>query len=302
MKPSVLVIEDNAVQSKLLKMRLEKLGYSVSTAATAAHATELLKAENFDFALCDWNLPDMSGVELIKSFQSYTEDFTPFIMLTAYTEPERIRVALESGAFDFLKKPACPVELEARIASALRYRDLQKRYLEMAVRDPLTGLHNRRYLDEKISSYLTSNQTDDESEIVLAIVDIDFFKKINDNYGHDVGDQVLVQMARLLTGNLRERDIVCRFGGEEFVLVFKNCDLKNAHRVMERLLNFAHKRPWGNRQNSFAVTFSCGVVSAREGDYDFDKMLKLADEQLYWAKEHGRDQIVTSARMCRRAT
>ena len=134
------------------------------------------------------------------------------------------------------------------------------------------------------------------------MVDIDFSKKINDRFGHDVGDLVLTQMARLLTSNLRSRDFVCRFGGEEFVIVFQAATAEQAAKVLNRLLENAHQRQWGHRHEDLGVTFSCGLVTLSEGGGSLETMLKIADEKLYFAKEHGRDQIVVDPQACRHSS
>ena len=288
-KATVLLIEDDQIQRQLMIRRLDKMGFRTVEASNGAEACEVIEKAEIDVAIVDWELPDIKGPDIIAKYCDNEQLMIPFIMLTAYNDPEKISFALDKGAFDFLKKPANKVELEARLRSAIKFRNLQQKYLELAIRDPLTGLYNRRYLERQMVFTLANLADEDLS---VALIDIDYFKKVNDTHGHDVGDVVLKQMAHLLSANLRVFDYVCRIGGEEFVVVLPQTKKSDAQFVLNRILEQARARSWGNRDNSFKVTFSCGVTTAQEGECNIDKMLKIADGRLYYAKENGRNQVM----------
>ena len=243
---NVLVVEDDQIQRNLLSRRLEKLGYRVIEAENGEAACKCIDSLDIDVAIVDWELPDINGPDIIAKYSKDEHLLLPFIMLTAHNEPEKISYALDCGAFDFIKKPANKLELEARLRSALKFRNLQKKYLELAIRDPLTGLFNRRHLDHQMAFVLANTAASGEP-LTICIVDIDFFKKVNDTYGHDIGDIVIRQMAQLLSSNLRVFDFVCRIGGEEFVVVLPSTSKKQADSVMKRLLEQARARNWGSR-------------------------------------------------------
>ena len=287
---TILVVEDNYIQSQLLICILDKLGFHTEAANCVEAATNILDTKAIDAALVDWNLPDNSGLSLVEARVKDETCTTPFIIMTAYEEPERIKEALACGAFDFVHKPLKSLELDARLNCALRFASLQKKYLELAIRDPLTGTFNRRYLQQQTDLFFSTPK----NSLTLALIDIDFFKKVNDTYGHDVGDMGLVQIARLLSSHLRIDDYVCRIGGEEFAIVFHNSNGDIATTIMERILQKARESSWGTRGSDLKVTFSCGVVSSEEANSDLFAMLKSADESLYWAKKHGRNQVVRS--------
>ncbi len=285
----ILIIEDTAPQRTLSRKILEKEGYQVVEAINGKQARKELATQSYDVALVDWELPDIKGLDLIREFSNEEEHFLPLIVLTGHKEPQYISQAFDDGAFDYLSKPASATELRARIRSALRFRDLQQKYLELAIRDPLTGLYNRRYFDEHASRDLDACMQTGKP-FSMAIVDIDHFKKINDTHGHDIGDLVLQQMSRHLTSRIRIGHYVCRLGGEEFAIVFAGLDELQSATIMQRLLDDVRAGRWGRRKAWFKLTFSGGVATAGPHS-QLPELCKAADEALYFAKENGRQQI-----------
>lgn len=291
MKPKVLLVEAAKIQRLYLQQHLKEDDYEILEAVDGVSAITEIAQNSPDVVVISWELQDMEGIELISKYVADESLLIPFIMLTSHPEPARVMTALNSGAFDFLHKPAQPLELRARVKSALRFRSLQKKFLDLAIRDTLTGQYNRRYLESQMSTMLPESEKQEQT-LGFAMCDIDFFKKVNDTYGHDVGDIVIKQMASLLNSSIRDTDFAARIGGEEFVVVLPGLDAPECKEVMQRILEKAHTKTWGERDNPIKITFSCGISTAALGGYDLEKILKLADEGLYHAKQNGRNQVV----------
>ncbi|MEW9835844.1 PleD family two-component system response regulator [Mesorhizobium marinum] len=227
--------------------------------------------------------------------------FVPIILLAGDGEEDRIVRGLELGINDFLLRPADRQELTARLRTQVR----RKRYndhlrasvvqtIEMAVTDPLTGLHNRRYLDSHLQT-LFDRARARRRPLSLMIADIDRFKSINDAHGHDGGDAVLLEFARRLRANVRGIDLACRFGGEEFIIVMPDTEGEVAEDVAERVRAEIAGNPFRVDGKEVGVTVSVGVSSLKRGDDSVQELLKRADIALYEAKTGGRNRVVARA-------
>jgi two-component system cell cycle response regulator len=207
--------------------------------------------------------------------------------------------ALDIGVNDYLMRPVERSELLARARTQLRRKRYSDRLrhslqlsLEMAITDQLTGLFNRRYM----SRHLNTLMADGGKPVSFLILDVDFFKQINDTYGHDVGDEVLREFAGRISANVRGIDLACRFGGEEFVVVMPDTDLSFAYMVAERLRQSVADAPFqlaGNGKE-VPVTISIGVATSYAGDTP-EVLLKRADQALYRAKRDGRNRVIADA-------
>ncbi|MCZ8157529.1 MAG: diguanylate cyclase [Leptospira sp.] len=290
----ILVVEDSDIQLRLLDRVLSKNGYTVLCAATAASARLKIANEKIDVVLLDWELPDGNGIDLIKEIlASSPTGWIPIIMITSHTESCKIKEAIEAGATDFISKPADQVELLARIFGALRIKALEDLLIETSIRDSLTGLYNRRYIEERIEQEFQRSKRHKHS-IAIAVLDIDFFKRVNDKYGHDAGDMVLKFFAKELRLNLRKSDIIARFGGEEFVVILPETSLKFALDVMDKIRKQISNTPiFLENGEEIKITFSGGlsggVLTELAIPHDY---LKEADKNLYLAKESGRNRIL----------
>ncbi len=227
--------------------------------------------------------------------------FVPIILLAGEGDDDRIVRGLELGINDYLVRPVDRQELVARLRTQIR----RKRYndhlrqsvtqtIEMAVTDPLTGLHNRRYLDSHLQT-LFDRATSRRRPLSLMITDIDRFKSINDSFGHDGGDEVLREFARRLRKNVRGIDLACRFGGEEFVVVMPDTDASVAEKVAERVRAEIADKPFSVAGKPVSVTISVGVSSLKSGVDFVSDLLKRADVALYEAKSSGRNKVVARA-------
>ena len=227
----------------------------------------------------------------------------PILAIVEQDERARMVKALEIGVNDILARPVDPEELSARVRTLIR----QKRYtdvlrsnldqsLELAVTDPLTGLHNRRYMSGQLSNLVRRAGRGGEPVAAL-LVDIDHFKLINDSFGHDVGDEVLREFAVRLATNVRAIDLACRYGGEEFVVIMPETSLETAHRIAERLRVHVAGSPFRVSKvgEPLNVTISIGVACTTGVEDTPDSLLKRADEAVYDAKAAGRNQVVARA-------
>ena len=227
----------------------------------------------------------------------------PVLAVVDFDERSRLVKALEIGVNDILPKPIDPQELAARARTQIRrkrytdyLRDNLDHSLELAVTDQLTGLHNRRYMAGQLEA-LVRRATHGGDPVACLLIDIDHFKKINDGYGHDVGDEVLREFAVRVASNVRAIDLPCRYGGEEFVVVMPDTKLEDAERIAERIRLHVAGSPFrvmGGRE-LLTVTISVGVAATLgEGDRP-EALLKRADEAVYEAKAHGRNKVVARA-------
>jgi two-component system cell cycle response regulator len=228
----------------------------------------------------------------------------PVLVLFEPTERGRAVKALELGANDLLARPVDPEELAARVRTLIR----QKRYtdflrhnldhsLEMAVTDPLTGLHNRRYMTTQLAPMVSRVGAAGSEPVAALLIDIDHFKRINDTFGHDVGDEVLREFAVRLATNVRAIDLACRLGGEEFVIVMPDTGLMDAKRIAERLRLHVSGSPFRvpGLTEPLQVTISIGVAATVGLGDTPDALLKRADSAVYDAKAAGRNQVMTRA-------
>lgn len=312
MKARVLLIEDSKSQAVEIRNLLEHMGYEVLWADGGISGLKVARKERPDIILLDVVMPDMDGYTVCRwlKLNEATREI-PIIMLTVKGELENRIEGLEKGANDYLAKPFNERELEARIYAALRTKALQTELKEknrelkellqkvevMAITDPLTGLHNRRRFYDALKKEFASTKRYNYP-LSCMLIDIDYFKKINDRYGHLAGDQVLKEMARILSSSTRETDILARFGGEEFVLLLPHTSKENALAVAERMIKKIrnHTVRFGNA--AIKVTASIGIASLTDLNEDDgeEDLLRYADAALYAAKEKGRNRIETFSR------
>ncbi|CAN5168636.1 PleD family two-component system response regulator [soil metagenome] len=244
------------------------------------------------------------GLRLVAQTRSdETTRHLPILAVFEPTERQRAVKALEIGANDLLARPIDPEELAARVRTLIR----QKRYtdflrhnldhsLELAVTDPLTGLHNLRYVSGQRGA-LVRRAASGEAPVAALLVDIDHFKRINDTFGHDMGDEVLREFAVRLATNVRAVDLACRLGGEEFVVVMPDTQLEDAHRIAERLRLHVSGSPFRvpGLSEPLQVTISIGVAATSLPTDTQETLLKRADEAVYEAKAAGRNHVIARA-------
>jgi len=265
----------------------------------------------FEAAEKDWellivslNLRDSDGLRLCSQFRSLERTRNlPILIIVEPHDNARLLRGLDMGVNDYLMRPVDKNELLARVYTQLkrrryteRLRDNVQQSIEMAVTDPLTGLYNRRYMETHLDT-LIEQAANRGKAISILVIDIDYFKVVNDSHGHGIGDQVLQEFATRISSNIRGIDMACRVGGEEFVLVMPDTDMALAYRIGERLRQIIAGKPFdvlvGARP--LDITISIGIAAFHGSEDNADGMLKRADQALYRAKRDGRNRVVADA-------
>ena len=306
----VLIADDTAVPRLILEKTLEALGHETVSAADGDEAWAKHQAFEPDVVLSDWLMPGMNGIDLCRRIRAEQGDrYTYFILLTAMTEVEHVITARAAGADDFMVKPLEKTALEAALIGARRVTTLheelrlQRASLERlngllfddARRDALTLLGNRLRLTEDLTAAMERVERLGHS-YSIALLDIDFFKRYNDALGHPAGDAALRSVAQALAGSVRPGDMVYRYGGEEFLILFPEQGLDEAAPALERarLAVEALRIPHPNNPPSGVVTISGGIAeSSRLNPVAVNDWLRHADVALYKAKAGGRNQVIT---------
>jgi len=286
-----LVVDDTATFRNLIRSLLEVHKFNVITANDGIDALEVIKQHSdIKLLLTDYEMPNMNGFELVSALRKdFSKDMMAIIGLSANTSETLSAQFLKKGANDFLSKPFLNEEFYCRVAQNVEIIELINEIREASIRDYLTGLYNRRYLYE-IGNNLHSNAMRENLSIAVGMIDIDFFKKINDTYGHDVGDIALKHVASILTSNVRKTDVVSRFGGEEFCVLLTNVDRQRALLVFGKIRKSIEKSEIKADGKIIKLTISSGVST--DIKRTLEEMIKAADEMLYQAKANGRNRVV----------
>jgi len=295
----VLVVDDSPVYRKLVEHALEDQAYSPLFAKNGQEAMELYAKHAPSIVITDWMMPDFSGLELCQHIRGDLQHpYTYIIVLTSISEKDNVVKGLAAGADDYLTKPFDPGELLARIGVGRRTIDLHneidgknKLLEEMAHTDSLTGLPNRRALEDWAGRQLRGAARHGYSLWVVH-ADLDSFKSINDSHGHDAGDQVLKEFGAILKEYTRASDISGRMGGDEFLLVLTHVDEKHIRLTVERLREHLASKKFSFGGKNVSVTASFGVCGFQGKEpLEFSKLVRQADKALYGAKRAGRNQI-----------
>jgi diguanylate cyclase (GGDEF)-like protein len=292
-KPKILVVEDDSSIRKLLVTLLEEGGYEVMECGDGDEAVSAFYEKKPDIIISDIGMPKMNGKELCRIIrQDYSEDLIPFIFLSARSEISNKREGFELGADDFIVKPFEGDDLLLRVKAKLDRSKVVKR---LTSHDDLTGVYNKKAFHEKLREMVVFAHRYDR-EFSLAILDIDHFKDVNDRFGHQVGDFVLKQLARLLQVNMREVDRLFRIGGEEFAILIFEKPKADAKSLLERLMGILQAREFSDPRTGAAIriTVSAGVAGFPEDSTDSDDLVRLADKAMYHAKKSGRNMVCVS--------
>jgi len=288
----ILLVDDSKTSRLQMKFSLNKLPLTIHEAEDGEDALVKLKDNpEIQLIITDKNMPKMGGIELIQEVRkSFSMNQLAIIGISASNEPMMSVDFLKQGANDFITKPFMPEEMFSRVISNLEMLYYIKLAEESAVKDFLTGLYNRKYLYET-GKKLYENAKREHLSIVIAMLDIDYFKKINDRYGHEAGDMALKLLGDLLLKEFRNSDVVTRYGGEEFCIILTNTQLKNAITVMEDICKKVEDMLIELNNISFRMTLSVGLNEKMMGS--FDQMIAGADEKLYQAKNEGRNRVIS---------
>ena len=284
----VLIVDDSPSLAGYYAMTLQSAGMETVVVNDPLKTLDALHDFTPELILMDMYMPGCSGLEMakvIRQQEAYVS--TPIVFLSAETDIEKQLEALQFGADDFLTKPIQPAHLISSVTSRVqRYRVLRT----FMVRDSLTGLLNHTKIKEELELEIM-RATRQSNTFIFAMIDIDFFKKVNDNYGHPVGDRVIKSLSRLLQQRLRKTDIIGRYGGEEFAVVLKDTDEKNAFIALDNIRKAFEQIVQHAENGEFSVTVSCGLAAFPR----FSSAAELnnaADRALYAAKGGGRNCVV----------
>ena len=296
----ILVVDDTRAGQEELVRLVEGAGHETVAVGDGLAAVKAAKSTAFDLVVLDLVLPGLDGLGVLRLLKqrSDEDDYLP-VLLTSVRGDSASRVeGLRLGADDFVGRPFDEQELLARVDGLLRIKAMHdriarsKRELErLSATDGLTGLYNQRGLQTRLREELARAQRYGNG-LSLALIDLDHFKRVNDTYGHLVGDEVLREFAWFLKEQVRETDVLARYGGEEFVLVLPETTTAGALCTLRRVQDEMANRRFGAPNASLVVTFSAGIAGfPGEGAQGTEDLLRRADEALYEAKRAGRNRI-----------
>ncbi|MCM2395621.1 PleD family two-component system response regulator [Rhizobium sp. S95] len=299
----VLLVDSRAASQERIIKTLKPI--AVVSAMSDPQAAVFEAAENpFDLVIVNGNLDDYDPLRLCSQLRSLERTrFIPLLLITEHNDEATVIRALDLGVNDYIMRPLDPNELVARALTQIRRKRLNdrlrnsvKQTIELAVTDGLTGLHNRRYLDNHLK-ILFARAKARGRPLSVCMVDIDRFKQVNDSNGHDAGDDVLKEFATRIRSTVRGADLACRYGGEEFVVVMPDTPADIAAMIAERLRGIIESRPFVLRsaEGSLEVTASMGIATLGPDIDTPEQLMKQADRALYQAKASGRNRVVASA-------
>ena len=300
----VLVIDNRAAIAERIRAALAGR-HHVAIAADPQQALDVMASTDGGFELIVVNL-DMEGIDALRicSQLKSTEQSrqTPILIIVDPDDHQRLLRALDLGVNDYLIRPIDKQELTARVSTQIRrYRFAEqlrthvRASLEMAVTDALTGLYNRRYLETQLSQ-LMEHAANRGKPLAILTLDVDYFKAVNDTHGHDAGDRVLQEIAGRIRANIRNIDLACRTGGEEFVVVLPGTDIQTAERVGERIRRAVASKSFNAGPDChLTITASLGIAANSGFEDRVEDILKRADQALYRAKREGRNRVILAA-------
>lgn len=298
---NILLLEDNLSLAMQTKANFTTLGYKITAITKAEDAVSNIRENNYDLIITDILLAgQMTGIALVRKIRAMEQPYCvlPILAISGLDKASQRIEALRQGASDFVTKPIVFAELLVRARNLIRaklladkVREQEQHLKSLAITDSLTGLYNRHYLAEAGMNRITESIRHRQA-LSIIIIDLDFFKKINDNHGHAVGDLVLKEVGQLLRACCRREDFAVRFGGEEFVLVLPHCEMKDAFAKAQSI----RKKIKASEIAGLSITASFGVAGENELSEEdtFERLFQEADTAVYSSKENGRDQITLS--------
>jgi two-component system, cell cycle response regulator len=308
----ILVVEDEPSQRLMLQRLLQILGHKVEVAADGQEAYDIVLDKRPQLVITDLAMPGLDGLQLIRRLRAIPEGRQLYIIvLTILDDEDNLAEVFSSGADDFISKPIPPRILQARLKAGQRIiqeqrslrqeQELLRRHLEelsidnqlaqeAAQTDGLTGLYNRRYAMRYLPQIWDEARLS-QQPLAALMLDIDHFKVVNDEHGHDVGDIILQEFAGILRLFCRRSDIICRFGGEEFLIILPDTRLSTAIQVAERIRSTLANRSMVASGLALCLTVSIGVAEKKPAQANVEALIKAADQALYQAKRTGRNRV-----------
>ncbi len=294
----ILVVDDDQDNLALVSRILAAEEYLVETASNGALALEKIEVWYPDLVLLDVNMPGLSGLETLHKLRDRRE-YVAVILVSANNDNEDVIRGLDAGADDYVGKPYDPRVLLARTRAQLRIKDLNdelaqaNRKLQNLVDiDDLTGLYNMRSIYQRLEKALHDGQQQ-LSAVCVIMMDMDHFKRVNDDHDHLFGSFVLSRVGELIKKHIRKSDFAARYGGDEFLVALTNVNLETASTIAERLRETIAKTTFINGPDAIDLTVSLGYAITQPGDTRLDAktLVRIADRALYEAKEQGRNRV-----------
>jgi len=299
----ILIIEDRPESVAWFSAALTP-PHDIAAVDSFEEAVVRVRGGDFDLIVVSLGLRGFDGLRLCSQLRSLPEGRNvPILVLVSDGDRRKLTQALEMGVNDYLTRPVDKNELIARVRTQLRKKRYSDRLrhnvqlsLEMAITDQLTGLHNRRYMARHLDTLIAGAQKSGKP-LAFLIMDVDYFREVNNNNGHDIGDEVLREFASRISANVRGIDLACRYGGEEFVVVMPDTDVPFAYTVAERLRKSVEQVPFAisRAPHNLNITVSIGIAGSEKTGDSAEALLHRADQALYRAKREGRNRVVADA-------
>ncbi|MDD2508567.1 MAG: diguanylate cyclase [Aliarcobacter skirrowii] len=298
-RATILIVDDMSTNLMMLSDIL-KDDYNIKISKTGEKAIELCKNLDIDLVLLDIEMPLMNGYEVCKNLKNYEKTKNiPIIFVSAKNSEEDEEYGLNLGAVDYISKPFSKVIIKARVKNQIKLKQKTELLEKLSNYDGLTNIKNRRYFDERLNQVYKDSKIKN-TNLALMMIDIDFFKPYNDNYGHGKGDEALKIVAKTLENSIlntlnRPNDLVARYGGEEFVVLLSNIDLKELEEISNRVVKAIRDANIEHKFSKVAsyLTISLGAVLYKSSnDLSIASIMKSADEALYEVKQKSRDNFL----------
>ncbi len=293
---SVLIVDDDPEVGEFMLGCVQRLGHDVDWSSHPYDALELIAKKEYDLVVTDLKMPDMDGLTLLKRIKNLNDD-TEVIVITGYGSIDNALDCINAGAVDYLIKPFSVEQIQVALIKTIRHIELKKlakereRYLEMSYEDALTGVYNRRFFDETLKLEIIKSSRR-QTPFCLLMIDVDHFKKFNDTFGHQMGDEVLSKLGAVFRSTCRGYDIVTRYGGEEFAIIFPETAKEMACTLCDRLMNEIGKmaKDIPKISGTAGLTVSIGVACFPHDADGARQLIERADIALYEAKRTGRQK------------
>lgn len=292
-KGRIILIDDDPGVTKIVKKFLDRSGHSVDTADSGEEGIRLIGNGDYDIVITDIYLPGMDGMAVLEKIKSINAD-VDIIVITGFGSIESAVSFMKAGAIDYISKPINFDHLDIIIQKTLERKELIKAarerdiYFRMSLTDALTGMFNHKYFHDSLEREMLYSQRKKES-LTIMMADIDSFKAVNDNYGHQAGDMVLQKISSNIIKACRSHDTVSRYGGEEFGIILPETGIEKSTRVAERILDAVSSNPYPPVARN--ITISIGIASFPEHAKDRGDLIQKADLALYHSKEKGKNRF-----------
>ncbi len=299
-KETILVVDDEEANRALLEEIIYTYGYNVICAENSKAMYKILENKIPSLILLDVMLPDENGFQIAENLSKKEKlKDIPIIFVTAKTAPEDLKKGFDSGGVDYIKKPIDLIEMEVRIKAALQRRRLELKLKKAAVIDPLTDVYNKKYFFDIVSKQLEYIRRA-KKNLAIIIIEIDAFKEINDNYGKQIGNNILKELANILHTNLRLYDLLARYAEERFAIMLSGCSKGNANKILQRVRNDIEKTVYNYKNYEIKFTISVGISDIKDlkdiedikETITAEELIKVANERLHSAKQLGGNNIV----------